>query len=496
MQTRQQFMANFEMRAIIPGTLALIWFCTPVAAAAQQHQTGDGPLAPLADVLQAAASGFQVPGVGLVVVHGGETTFAHAVGTTEIGGAQAVDVHTIFPIGSNAKAFTATLLAMLVHDGKLGWDDPVRQHLPDVRFADDYLTEHVTVRDLLGMRTGVASDLMWLGSGLDRQELLQRLQHVAPIAPFRAQWIYSNLNYVLAGEIVERLTGMRWEDAVSDRIFQPLQMTRSSAVAVTDGNSVASHALVDGVVHAVEHPDLTAVAPAGDINSTLSDMARWLHFQLSGRAADGQQLLPPGILAEIHSPQMLMPEFSAYGMGWRLFPTYRGQALPWATHDGSTLGAISSIAVVPSRGIGIVVLGNRGDAAMSQAVMLDALDAVLGLEPRQRVASAVAARPGPRSDAPLIAGTAPPLPLDAYTGRYEDPALGALEVVREDGGLVLRRGRWTGELHYHEGNSFVAVWRDPYFTAAFGRTTIAFDSQWEPSAVLFLGARFRRAPSE
>jgi CubicO group peptidase (beta-lactamase class C family) len=474
-------------------TAALAWGGAPAPAAAQS--LAETPtLAPLADALRTGLDRFQVPGAGMIVVRGGEILHADAGGVASATRAQPVDLHTVFPIGSNAKAFTATIVAMLVEEGRLGWDDPVARHLPELGFADPHLTERVTVRDLLAMRTGVASDILWLGAELTREEVLARLPRVSPLAPFRARWTYSNLDYLVAGALVERLTGQSWEAAIRERIFGPLEMTGASVGVPRplDGNAVAAHVLLDGVLHEIEHPDMSVVAPAGGINASLADMAKWMGFQLTGRAADGRQLLSPGLLAEMRTPQMLMEGFTAYGFGWQLRPTYRGRAVDWATHDGSTLAAAATNTVVPGEEAAIVVLLNRAEVALSQALMLHAMDALLGLEPRDHVSMAAGERSSPAPPAPLDTAARPPLPLDAYRGRYMDPVLGALEVSEADGRLRVRRGRWVGDLYPEEGQRFTVVWRDPYF-AAMGRMTASFDIEGGRAIALrVLGGRFER----
>lgn len=471
--------------------VALSVLAIPADSDAQQQDS----VRPLSDALSSALEGFQTPGGGIVVVREGRIMRGEVAGVTRVGGTQSVDMHTIFPIGSNAKGFTATLIAMLVEEGRLSWDDPVRKHLPTVRFADPYLTEHATVRDLLAMRTGVANDLMWLGSDFTKEDILSRIPLIEPVAPFRARWIYSNINYLLAGEIVERLTGQSWAEALRVRIFEPLGMTESSTgVANLQGrNTVAQHVVLHGQVHAVDHPDVSAVAPAGDINSTLTDMVRWVHFQLTGEGADGRQLLSAALLEEIRSPQILMTGFSAYGMGWRALPTYRGEAVEWAFHDGSTLAAISAIALLPSMDAGVVVLANRGEPSMAQALMLHAVDEIIGAEPRDHVSAAIAERPAPTT-APHPDRTAtPPLAMQSYMGVYESPTLGLLDMVQEEGRLVVRRGRWVGDLFWVEDDRFTVEWRDPYL-AALGSATAVFDIRGRTaSAVTLFGTPFKRS---
>jgi CubicO group peptidase (beta-lactamase class C family) len=224
-------------------------------------------------------------------------------------------------------------------------------------------------------------------------------------------------------------------------------------------------------------------------------MGKWLQFQLTGKSPDGTQLLAPEYLNEMLSPQIIMPGFSAYGMGWRVFPTYRGSPSRWATHDGSTLGAVSSVALLPKEQIGIVVLGNRFDTGFSQAVMLQAIDAhVSGVPPKDHVAEAVAAIVPAKGETALASGT-PPLPIRRYTGRFIDELLGPLEVVSEKGRLVVRRDRWVGDLFHKEGNSFTVVWRDPYL-AQLGRNTLTYELEGNaPARLKVLGGSFIRSGS-
>lgn len=272
-------------------------------------------------------------------------------------------------------------------------------------------------------------------------------------------------------------------------------MTNSSSTRealLRSENSVASHVLFGGKVHVVAHPELKAVAPAGSINSTLADMGKWLQFQLTGRGPDGKQLLTPELLNEMISPQMIIAGSATYGMGWRMFPTYRGKAIRWATHDGSTLGALTRAALLPKDQIGVVVLANRADTDFIEAVTFQAIDAYAGVPPKDHVAEAVAARVPSKPEAKLTRGT-PPLPLRQYTGRFNDELLGQLQVVSEKGGLVVRRERWVGDLFHKEGSSFAVVWRDP-FLAQLGRATVTYEFEGSiPVRLKLLGGNFGRS---
>lgn len=211
-----------QFSVLAPLLIALGLIGTPAAVAAAQSQAPvQNQVVPLSSALRSAIRGFQVPGAGVIVVHQGKVVLTETAGVAELGSGRAIDAHTVFPIGSNAKAFTATLLAMLVAEGKLKWDDNVIQHLPEVRFSDPYRTEHATIRDLLGMRLGIASDVLWLGTNIEKTDVLARLPLIPPSAEFRAQFVYSNISYLLAGEIIERHMGMPWGEAVQKRIFGP-----------------------------------------------------------------------------------------------------------------------------------------------------------------------------------------------------------------------------------------------------------------------------------
>jgi len=321
---------------------------------------------------------WQAPGLSLVIVRG-DSVETRAYGVTEVGGTVPVTPRTLFAIGSLTKAFTATLIAMLVDEGRIDWDDPVVRHLPGFAMADPYVTRHLTIRDVLSHRTGLAGDdLIWAAGGRRPEELVRRLRFQRPAHGFRARFGYHNVMYLLAGEVAEAATGESWSTLVHRRIFEPLGMARSAAtlgeLPGRSGVALPHDEIGPGqVLGTVPHADMAldapetvrradwfdpVTAPGGGIASTAEDFAFWLRFQLAGGEIDGRRLITAESLLETRTPQTPIPGFSrnqaepsvtnlgAYGMGWGV-RDYRGHLM--LSHLGSTPGWSSAVALLPAR---------------------------------------------------------------------------------------------------------------------------------------------------
>src|SRR5437899_12975041 len=231
---------------------------------------------------------FEVPGLAIAVVQDGRVLLAKGYGVRKLGDPTPVDDKTLFGIASNTKAFTATALGILVEDGKLRWDAPVIRYLPWFALWDPYVTRELTVRDLLVHRSGLglgAGDLLWWPpSTYDRKEIARRLRFIQPATSFRAAYAYDNVLYLIAGELIEAITGQTWETFVSSRILAKVGMTGSNvrhSAAAAGGNVAVTHARIDGMVRAIAPFDSDNTNPAGGINSSAVDMAKWLRVQLS-----------------------------------------------------------------------------------------------------------------------------------------------------------------------------------------------------------------------
>ncbi|HEX2081749.1 MAG TPA: serine hydrolase [Longimicrobium sp.] len=450
-------------------------------AAAQQ-----GPLSGLEAYVEQGMRDWGVPGLALAVVKDDSVVFSRGFGTRTLGRSEPVDEHTAFAIASTTKAFTATAIAMLVDEGKVRWDDPVSLHLPGFRLSDPGLAGELTVRDLLSHRTGLpTSDFLWYASGSDTDEIMRRMRFLRPFAPPRTRYMYNNLAYMLAGQVVRSASGMPWDEFVRRRILEPLGMRETLtgyAGLQARGNVASPHLEVDDRVQPIPYRDFDNIGPAGSMNSSVHDVAKWIRFQLAGGRAGGERLLSEAQHREMLTPQFLVPtasfypaarlarpHFTAYGLGWFL-QDYHGRQL--AMHTGSIDGMSALVALVPEERLGLVVFINLDHAELRHALMYRIVDAYLGVPPRDWSAELRPVYAGAEARADSVAraresrrvsGTRPSLPLEAYAGDYVDPdsLLGRVAVRVQDGRLVATTGAGaTGELEHWHYDVFRVRWPD------------------------------------
>ncbi|MCJ7644542.1 MAG: beta-lactamase family protein, partial [Candidatus Aminicenantes bacterium] len=284
---------------------------------------------------------FEVPGVGLAIVKDGKVVIAKGYGVRRLGEPTPVNEQTLFGIASNTKAFTATAMALLVEEGKLEWDAPVIRYLPWFQMWDPYVTRELTVRDLLVHRSGLglgAGDLLWWpASTYDRKEIARRLRFIQPVASFRSAYAYDNVLYLIAGEVIEAVSGKVWEDFIAERILKKVGMTGSQvrhAAVAEGGNASAPRASVEGVVRPVKPFDSDNTNPAGGICSSAEDMAKWLIVQLNrGLLSVGTRLFSERSARQLTTLVTPMPsgeppaELAAQRMN------FRGYALGFEVHD-------------------------------------------------------------------------------------------------------------------------------------------------------------------
>lgn len=438
-------------------------FCRAAVAVAWTLSTAclaaDEPLAGLGTAIEDARELWQAPGVAAAIVKDGEVVFREGFGTRSMDGNTPVDEHTLFTLASTSKAFVAVALGMLVDEGRLHWDDPVIEHLPDFRVADPYVTREVTVRDLLSHRTGVEPvDWLWI-RGMDPDASLERLRHAEQAAGLRSMWIYNNMMYIVAGELVARVSGVPLPDFVRTRIFEPLGMREARftrELASENPERVAgAHILHEGKLHSVEPFRSESVLGAAGIHASAADMTAWLKFLLDEGRAGGGRLLEPDTFAELFKPQMLAaeiiypaaeeaaPHFFGYGLGWFL-QDYAGRLL--AMHTGSLFGANALVALVPEEELGLVIFINADPIEYRHAFMYDVIDRFLGrddtdwsrrLHARYAALEAEDRKQRERAAAERARGTEPSVPPAGYVGTYEHPLIGDAEIRLEDGELGL-----------------------------------------------------------
>jgi CubicO group peptidase (beta-lactamase class C family) len=298
----------------------------------------------------------------VAVVKDGETVLAKGYGVRELGAPGPVDEHTLFAIASNTKAFTAAALAILVEEGKLSWDDPVTDHLPYFRLYDPYVSQEMRIRDLLSHRSGLGTfsgDLLWYGTGYSAEEVVRRARFLPPAGPFRASYGYSNLMFIAAGEVISAVSGKPWQDFVEERILGPLEMNRTvtsvSDLPPVDNVATPHKNRMDGI-YPLAWYNWDAMAAAGGVISSVSDMAEWMKLRLNHGELDGLTLFSEDSSWEmwtIHTPMAMSPgarrsqpttHFRGYGLGWSL-NDYEGRLV--ASHGGGYDGMFSRVVLVP-----------------------------------------------------------------------------------------------------------------------------------------------------
>ncbi|MCL5255380.1 MAG: serine hydrolase [Gammaproteobacteria bacterium] len=426
------------------------------SAAATAQAVAD-PLAGLREQIEQGRKDWGIPGMAVAIVHNDQIIHAEGYGVLRQSETATVNADTLFGVASTTKAMTAATLAMLVDEGKLDWDDKVIDYLPWFQLADPWVTREVTIRDLLIHRVGVGrmtgNRLQFMPTA-DRRTVIEAMRHHEFEAPFRSRYVYSNVMYSVAGEVVAAVSGMSWDEFMAERLFQPLNMQRSNTsitqFAANDANIAWPHQWIDGELMEIQRRNFDNVGASASVNTTVTDMAQWIRLQLGEPGVyEGQRILSETVMREMHAPQIATGRgdrsepVRAYGLGWTL-DNYRG--FQRSQHGGATDGFNTNLVLVPELDLGIVVVTNTF-SSYQVAVANDIIDRFAGLERRDWSAdmlaryqrnydSAMAEREA--IHAARQTGTSPSLSNDQLLGRYRDAQYGEVEVfATENGGLAL-----------------------------------------------------------
>jgi len=393
---------------------------------------------------------WETPGLAVGIVKDGKVILAEGFGKRDIEKSLPVTAKTRFILGSTTKAFTTMAMGILVDDGKLDWDKPIIQYIPQFKFMNEYATLHATPRDLATHRTGLPRhDLVWANSPFSLQELVESIQYLEPSRDFRTTFQYNNLMYITAGYLVGRVSGSSWEDVLRERIFKPLGMMDSGCTVPELVNASEYSLAYDKEkekLKAIPFPSPTdklmyGARASGSVNTTAEDMCKWMLLHLNKGMAGGKQIISSANLLQMHSPQMTAPwrpseksesMFPSYGLGWTI-DSYRDHYRVY--HGGATMGYFSQVSLFPHENLGVVVMVNLGGAVpMSVANFVS--DVLLGIEPldwnkkfQDRMKADAAAPPQEKR----VEGTKPAHKLADYAGEYNHPAYGLLNIeVAED----------------------------------------------------------------
>lgn len=463
------------------------------------------------------------PGVAIAIVEQGKTTLARGWGVRKLGDPARIDADTIFQTGSTGKAFTVAALATLVDAGKLGWDDKVIDHIPWFRMYDPWVTNEMTVRDLLVHRSGLglgAGDLLYVPrSSLGRRETVERLRYIKPATSFRSAYAYDNILYIVAGQLIEEVTGRTWEDYVAGEILKRGGMKTATATydaRYATANRAFPHARVNGAIRGEgpnsvlnERDELGRNAmPAGGLAMSANDLAQWLKIQLAhGALPGGGRLFSEAAAKEMWTPVTIMPPaawpgdlaptsptHSAYALGWQV-EDYRGAKLIW--HGGGVFGSITTVVLLPDRDVGFAIVINSEEAALRRGLMYELLDHYLGLPAndwpakwdaflKERLAGGKAVLAQAKA-APAKVG--PSLPLARYAGTYRDPWYGDVVVSARDGGLWIdftTTPRMEGRLVHTQYDSFQTQFTDASLEPAV--VTFQLDAEGKVDRVKMVAA--------
>jgi CubicO group peptidase (beta-lactamase class C family) len=434
---------------------------------------------------------WKVPGLAAAVIVDGRVVYAAGFGYRDLEKKLPVTPHTQFGIGSCTKAFTAATLAILADEGKLDWDKPVRAYLPEFKLADPVISERATVRDIVTHKSGLPRhDNVWIRSPLSRREMFERLQFLELNRDLRQAYQYNNLMFMTAGFLAGSVAGSSWEDFARARILAPLGMTETN-FSVDDSQKAADYSRSYTLVHDAldEFPfyNVDALGPAGSINSTVLDMARWIQLNIDGGKIPGtpaKTIVSEKQMALLHSPQTIVPDelrypelfYSSYGVGWRI-NSYRGH--PLLSHGGAIMGFSALTAFLPKDRIGIVLLNNLEDAPINGSLAYHIMDRLLGLDPvdwfgRLRADLAEAKEKAEKAraerDKDRRLGTLPSHPLSEYAGEYEHPAYGTIRVsLDEKGGLRAEYHQrvYSVEHFHYDYFRFRNDWMDAEYIVSF-----------------------------
>ncbi len=437
-----------------------------------------------------ALTGWQIPGAAVCIVKNGKVVLMKGYGVKELNGTDKVDENTLFMIGSNTKAFTATALAMLDAEKKISLDDKVTRWLPQFRLENKAAGEQAIIRDLLCHRIGFQTfqgDFTYWTSNLSRAAVIEKMSHIKAPYPFRTKWGYTNAAFVAAGEVIPRASGMQWEEYLKEKIFTPLGMTSTLALSKDfpgAPNKCSAHTMAEGKLVKIPFCSIDNLAAAGSIGSSVRDMSHWVMAQLNGGKYDGKQVITPAAIAQTWFPHSILGNggkqfntghFSLYGLGWML-EEYCGKKV--VSHTGGVNGFVTSVTLLPEEKLGILVFTNTDQNSFYEALKWEIADAYLG-KPYRNYSKFYLGfhnqqrKEDEKKDKKMQDSVAlqlkPSLAVKDYCGNYSNEVYGNMSVVQEGVELKMKfshHPNMYAKLESLGGNRFYATFSDPEFSKA------------------------------
>ncbi len=416
-----------------------------------QSQTLDVKIKEFDAYVESSRKLYQVPGLAITVVKDGKVIFKNGYGVRQLGTTNAVDTQTLFACASTTKAMTATCMAMLVDEGKIKWDDRVVDYLPDFQLYDPYVTRELRIKDLFTHNSGVGNtDFFWSIMKMPSDEVLAKMRLVKPSYSLRSSFIYQNIFYLAAGEVIEKVSGQPWSAFIQKRIFEPLQMTRTFPLLsqVKDSNQSQPHYFFDNSIAVIQRTNADAIGPAGSVWSCVDDMSKWALCMLDSSKYAGGRLVKPATWKKLFEPHVIVPanefyptatltkpNWTTYSLGW-FQQDYKRQKVNF--HTGSLAGETAIHGQLPSEKLGVYVFGNFDHAEVRHALMFKAFDHFgLGgtrdwsgeFHTLYKNIQAGADKAEKKFESSRVANTKPSLTIDGYAGNYSSPLYGDLAIT-------------------------------------------------------------------
>src|SRR5690625_4389032 len=440
---------------------------------------------------------FQVPGMAVAVIEDQEVVFENVYGIRSVKNNKPVDKQTLFGVASNTKAFTSAALAKLIDDGKIEWDTKVTDIIPEFKLYDAYVTSEFTVRDLLVHRSGLglgAGDLMVIPASntTTLEEMIHNLRYLKPVSSFRTKYDYDNLLYVVAGEIVARVSGESYDEYIENHFFKPLKMNRSllSIEKIEkDKNRIDGHAPVDGKLQ-ITPPTFTQIStPAAGIYASIEDMSKWVKARINyGRYGENlkDSLFSKKQAKEMWTAQTLTPtakgdydtNFSAYALGW-VVKDVKGYFE--ASHTGGLFGIVSQVTIIPELELGIIVLTNQESGAAFMSVTNSIKDAYLDIKDKDRIDQYYQRQLQREKHADSInkqvekeikiqlKNKKPTLDSKNIVGKFKDNWYGKVNIQKNKEGKLRftseKSPELIGEMVFYKGTTYVVRWDNRTFNA-------------------------------
>ena len=438
---------------------------------------------------------WNIPGLSIAIVKDGKTVFMKGYGIKEVGKPEKIDENTLFIIASNSKLFTGTSLSNLDYEKKLSLDDKVTKYIPWFRLYDSSSTQLATVRDMLCHRLGTKTfqgDFTFWNSNLSKDSIIYKMRFLKPSGQFRQDYGYCNSGFLVAGEILSKVTGISWEQYVSEHILQPVGMSNTYMNTAGMGkrnNAAVPYTNAFGPLTKLPYDEIDNLGPATSMVSCVNDLSKWLKFQLDSGKADGKQILPWQVLQRTRDANILTgsrrspyypTHFRAYGLG-EYMTDYNGRQVYW--HTGGAFGFVTNVCFVPEEKLGITILTNNDNQNFFEALRYQILDAYLAvkytnrslfLQQFQEQDKALNESLWKKWDDRVRLKPVLPVPVDAFVGTYYNDVYGDMQIVKENNQLKVvlsHHPNITGKLEYIDNKNFLLTWSHP----GYGKFAVPFE---------------------